>query len=513
MVQTIKLKGDIMSEILLGIDIGTSACKVVAFKKNGEVIGHSNRDYKVFYPQKGWAEQNPLDWWEAICLAIKDLISSGLNPDNIKGIGLDGQSWSAIAIDKQGEVLCNTPIWMDTRAEKICEDLIKKYGEDKFFNVSGNPVKPSYTMPKVLWYKENMPEVYNNTYKILQSNSFIAYKLTDKISQEPSQGYGWNCYDMKKGEWDTSLCEEMGVNPDFLPPIIPCHGIVGTVTKEASIKTGLKLGTPVVAGGLDAACGTLGAGVYKEGQTQEQGGQAGGMSICLNESKADKTLILGAHVVPDLYLLQGGTVGGGGAVNWYEKEFCFEERETAKENGTNSFYEMDKNASEINEGSDGVIFLPYLAGERSPIWDTNAKGVFYGIDFSTTKSHFSRAVMEGVAYSLRHNLETAEKAGANADVLCSMGGAANSRLWTQIKADVTGKKIVVPSSDTATALGAAILAGVGTGIYDSFEQAVKLTVHNKREHIPNKEKEQIYNKGYEKYLKIYQNLKQIMSEE
>ncbi len=502
-----------MSRVLLGIDIGTSACKVVAFKVNGEVIAHANKEYKVYYPQAGYAEQDPMEWWEAICEAIKELIEKGLNPEEVAGIGIDGQSWSAIAIDKDGKVLCNTPIWMDTRANSICDDLIAKHGEDKFFKVSGNPVKPSYTMPKVLWYKENMPEVYENTYKILQSNSFIAYKLSGAISQEPSQGYGWNCFNMQTGEWDIALCEEMGVNPDFLPEIVPCHQVVGTVTEEAAKATGLKVGTPVVAGGLDAACGTLGAGVYTYGQTQEQGGQAGGMSICMNECKADISLILGAHVVPDLWLLQGGTVGGGGAVNWFEREFCYEERVLAKENGTNSFYEMDMTAKEIAPGCDGMVFLPYLAGERSPIWDPKSKGVFYGVDFPKTKAHFARAVMEGVAFSLRHNLEVAEKAGAKADVLCAMGGAANSRLWTQIKADVTGRKIIVPSSDTATALGAAILAGVGTGIYQNFEEAVSITVENKREHIPNEENFEIYNKSYQKYIEIYENLKTTMSKE
>ena len=500
-----------MSDVLLGIDIGTSACKIVAFNKFGEVLYQATKDYKVYYPQEGWAEQNPLEWWTAVCDGIKDIISQGLEPKEVSGIGIDGQSWSAIAIDKQGEVLCNTPIWMDTRAKEICDRLAEKYGEDKFFKVSGNPLKPSYTMPKVIWYKENKPEIYDNTYKILQSNSYIAYMLTGAVSQEPSQGYGWNCFDMEKNEWNIALCEEMGVNPDLLPEIVPCHQVVGAITEKASTQTGLPVGVPVVAGGLDAACGTLGAGVIKAGQTQEQGGQAGGMSICLDDYKADIRLIMGMHVVPDLWLLQGGTVGGGGAINWYEKEFCHKEREIAKTENGNSFYHMDKGAEEVPAGSDGMVFLPYLAGERSPIWDPNAKGVFYGINFSKTREHFARAVMEGVALSLRHNLEIAENAGAKADVLCAMGGAANSRLWTQIKADVTGKTIVVPSSDTATALGAAILAGVGTGIYKDFEEAVDLTVKVKREHVPNKENAEIYNKAYQTYLEIYENLKNTMN--
>ncbi len=499
-----------MNDILLGIDIGTSACKIVAFNKQGKVLAQCTRDYEVFYPKQGYAEQDPNTWWNEVCIGIKNLIENGLNPNYIKGIGIDGQSWSAIAIDNKGEVLCNTPIWMDTRANDICEDMIDKV--QNLWLTSGNPVKPSYTMPKVLWYKEHMPEVYENTYKILQCNSYIVFKLTDEISQDRSQGYGWNCYNTQKGEWDKELCESLGVNPELLPPVFACHEVVGRVSEKASELTGLPVGIPVVAGGLDAACGTLGVGVIKAGQTQEQGGQAGGMSICIDEYTADDRLILGSHVVPNLWLLQGGTVAGSASLNWFEKEFCDEERALSAGDGKSPFAHIDEGAKNIPVGSDGLIFLPYLAGERSPIWDTNAKGVFYGIDFSKTKEHFSRAVMEGVAYSLRHNLETAYSSGAVVETLCAMGGAANSRLWTQIKADVTGKEISVPSSDTATALGAAILAGVGVGVYKSFEEAVELTIKTQREHKPNIENKETYDKAYKKYIDIYDSLKHVMSE-
>ncbi|MFI3324721.1 MAG: xylulokinase [Clostridia bacterium] len=499
-----------MKDILLGIDIGTSACKIVAFETDGTVVTQVTMDYPVYYPKQGWAEQDPNQWWEAICKGLKE-VTKIVDSKAIKGIGIDGQSWSAIAIDKDGKVLCNTPIWMDTRSSEICQELKETIGEDVLFAKSGNPLQPMYTQPKVHWYKKHMPEVYNNTYKILQSNSFIAYRLTDAVSQDPSQGYGWNCYDMEKGVWDTELCEKMGINSSLLPNIVPCHQVVGTVTETSAKETGLEVGTPVVAGGLDAACGTLGAGVIHSGETQEQGGQAGGMSICMQECKADKALILGAHVVPDLWLLQGGTVGGGGVINWFEREFGHAERETAKATGRSSFAEMDMIAKEIPAGSQGLVFLPYMAGERSPIWDANAKGVFYGIDFSKGRAHFMRAAMEGVAFSLRHNLEVANDAGAPVGVLSSMGGAANSKLWTQIKADITGKKIIVPSSDTATALGAAILAGVGTGIYNNFEEAVEKTVVIKKSYTPNPDNAEIYNQAYETYISLYKNLKPIMN--
>lgn len=501
-----------MSEILLGIDIGTSSCKAAAFSRDGTVLAQSSRSYPVYYPEAGWAEQNPDDWWKAVCAAIRELFKKGVDSSDICGIGVDGQSWSAIAVDREGKVLCNTPIWMDTRAKKICAELKTRFNEEQLFRTNGNPLQPTYTMPKVLWYKEHRPEVYRNTYKILQSNSFIVYRLTGAMTQEPSQGYGWCCYDIARGEWDKDLCREMGVEPALLPDIFPCDAVVGTVTVKAAEETGLRPGTPVVAGGLDAACGTLGAGVIHPGQTQEQGGQAGGMSICENTCTMDPRLILGAHVVPGMWLLQGGTVGGGGALNWFEREFCAAERFEAKKKGTNALAEIDESAKAVPAGSEGLVFLPYLAGERSPIWDPDAKGVFFGIDFSKTRGHFARSVMEGVAYALRHNLEVARRAGAHVETLHAMGGAANSSLWTQIKADITGKKIVVPSTDTATALGAALLAGVGTGVFKDYEDAVEQTVTVRREFVPNLENKEVYDKGYAVYLELYQNLKNIWGE-
>jgi xylulokinase len=500
-----------MNPVLLGIDIGSSACKVAAFSINGTVLAQGNTEYAICYPQPGWAEQNPDEWWQAVCKATQEILQSGkFRPGQVKGIGIDGQSWSAVPVDKKGKILYNTPIWMDTRAKEICDQISRQISEERLFETCGNPLQPSYTLPKILWYKKHLPDVYSKIDRILQSNSFIAFRLTGVYSQDLSQGYGFNCYDMHKSRWDTALCAELGVNPAFLPEIVPCHQVIGAVTAEAAEETGLAAGTPVVAGGVDCACATLGVGVIKPGQTQEQGGQAGGMSICIDSYKADKRLILSNHVVPGLWLLQGGTVGGGGVIKWFEKEFCAVERELAARQGSSSYAEIDKEAEIINAGSDGLVFLPYMAGERSPIWDKNAKGVYYGIDFSKTRAHFARACMEGVAYSLKHNLDVAESVGVKADTLCAMGGAANSRLWTQIKADVTGKRIVVPSSDTATALGAAILAGVGTGIYRDFSDAVDKTVEIRREHTPDIEKQEACRKGYKIYLSLYENLKSLM---
>lgn len=500
-----------MSYILLGIDIGTSSCKIAAFTPDGDVVAQSTQSYSVAYPRSGWAEQDPDEWWSSVCRGIRAVLAQGIAAQDICAIGIDGQSWSAIAVDAGGRVLCPTPIWMDTRAASICRDVNARFPD--LFQVCGNPFQPSYTMPKVLWYRENAPEVYRSADKILQSNGFIAYRLTGQITHDLSQGYGWACFDMTRLCWDRELCRSMGVRPELLPELAACHQIIGSVTPEAAALTGLSQGTPVVAGGLDAACGTLGVGVIAPGQTQEQGGQAGGMSICMDHAYADERLILSPHVVPGRWLLQGGTVGGSGCLRWFEQEFGAAERAFAAQQGGSSFAQLSAEAETVPPGCDGLIFLPYLSGERSPIWDPDATGVFFHVDFSKTRAHFARAVMEGVAYSLRHNLEIASAAGAQVGDMYAMGGAVNSLVWTQLKADITGKRILVPSADTATALGAAILAGIGAGVYTSFDEAVAKTVRIRREHIPNPENSTVYDARYRTYRALYPSLKPFMKED
>ena len=483
-----------MKNYLLGIDIGTSACKVAVFDILGRVVAQATEEYKVYYPQQDYVEQNPMEWWESVCDATKKVLVT-IDANDIAGVGVDGQSWSALPVDKNGNALHNAMIWMDRRSGKQAQQTIDNIGNDEIFNLCGNPLDATYTTPKILWLKENKPEVYKDTYKFLQCNSYITYMLTGEITQDISQGYGLHFFDMKNGTWNGSMADEIGIDIAKMPNIFNCHDVVGTITKKAHEECGLAIGTPVVAGGLDAACGTLGAGVVNVGQTQEQGGQAGGMSICEDTPIADKSLILSYHVIPNLWLLQGGTVGGG-SFKWLRSIL-----------GDIDFKDMDNEGENVDAGSDGLIFLPYMAGERSPIWDKDAKGIYYGLGYDKTRAHIIRATLEGCAFALQHNLKTAEVAGVNVGELLAMGGAANSRLWTQIKADVTGKVIKVPSSDTATTLGAAILAGVGTGVYKDFNQAVDSTIKVTRTHEPNMQNHEKYKHSYEKYLEIYLKLK------
>ncbi|MFH1879922.1 MAG: xylulokinase [Bacillota bacterium] len=492
-----------MSAYLLGIDIGTSACKVALLRKNGEAAAQALCEYPVFYPKPGWSEQNPEDWWTGVCKAVRQVIdASGIRPSLIAAVGVAGQSWSAVAVDRLGKPLCNTPIWTDTRARGECDEIRARVPEDTLFAVCGNPVQPSYTLPKILWYRNHLPDVYQNAKHILQSNSFIVMRMTGSVTQDQSQGYGLCCYDMRRGRWDMDIARALGLRVELLPLLVDCHQVVGHVTAPAAAQTGLAAGTPVVAGGLDAACGTLGAGVSEPGEAQEQGGQAGGMSLCIDKYTADPRLILSAHVVPGRWLLQGGTTGGGGALKWLREQICPEL----------SFAQMSDLAQAVPAGSEGVLYLPYMAGERSPIWNPSACGVFFGLNYARNRAHLIRAVMEGVGYALRHNLETARQAGAQVGTLRAMGGSANSLVWTQLKADITGQPIEVPASDTATTLGAAILAGVGVGVYQDFASAVSQTVSVRRTHRPNKAVRAVYDHGFQQYRELYERLAPMMAQ-
>ena len=498
--------------VLLGVDIGTSACKVAAFTPDGVELASASVAYPVLHPSPGHAEQEPERWLAAAFAGIREVLAGGrVSAAQVAAIGVDGQSWSCIPVDGDGEVLARTPIWMDTRAAEICARVEASVGAAAILALSGNPFKPSYTTPKIVWFRENRPDVYARTRYFLQSNSYVVHGLTGVFSQDQSQCYGLHVVDIATGRYDEAMGAELGIDLDKLPGIVACHEVVGHVTAHAAARTGLLAGTPVVAGGLDAACGALGAGVHRPGQTQEQGGQAGGMSIVVDRPVIDERLILSRHVVPDRFLLQGGTAAGGASPRWIVGQVGQVEQTAADADGTSVFEKVSELAATVPVGSDGVVFLPYLAGERSPVWDATATGVLVGLTLSTTRAHLYRAVMEGVAFSLHHNLQVAESLGVPVGDMSATGGAATSHVWTQIKADVTGKTIHVPAAENATTLGAAMLAGLGAGVYTDAADAVAQTTHVHRTHRPVLAHHARYDAQFGIYREVYDQLRATMA--
>lgn len=498
--------------LLVGVDIGTSACKVNVFTADGGELASATRDYPLEHPYPGHVEQDPRLWLEAAMDGIVQVLSDDrVDPSRVAGVGVAGQSWACVPISEYGEVLARTPIWMDTRSSQICAAVEERVGSERILALSGNRLAPSYTTGKIIWFREHRPEVYRRTRWFLQSNSYIVYGLTGAITQDLSQGYGLHVIDASTGHYDDAMCDALGVDRSLLPEIVRPQDVVGYVTASAAARTGLPAGAPVVAGGLDAACGTVGAGVHLPGQVQEQGGQAGGMSIVVDRPVSDRRLILSSHVVPGSWLLQGGTVAGGGSLRWLVGAVGEAEHTLARAHGSAVFEEVSALAGTVRPGSDGTVFLPYLAGERSPIWDPDARGVFFGLTFSTGRAHLYRAAMEGVAFSLRHNIEVAEELGVVVGDMHAIGGAATSPVWTQIKADVTGRTIRVPDGGTATTLGAAMVAGVGTGVYADWAEAVGRTVRLRRAYHPDPATSAAYDRGYATYRELYERLAPMMA--
>ena len=488
------------AKYILAVDIGTSSCKSTVFSKDGRVIVSASSGYMLYHPAPGFAEQKPEEWWSGFCKVMGEIFTV-VKPGDIAAVGVAGQGWSAIAVDKSGEVLFNNPIWMDNRAQHDCAEITRRVPPENIFSLCGNQVAPMYTTPKILWFQREYHSVFKRVYKFLQSNSYFVYKLTGQFTQDTSQGYGLHFFNMKSCEWDSDMATVMGIDPDLMPDLYNPSQVVGTVTKAAARLTGLLEGTPVVAGGLDAACSTLGAGVLEPGQTQAQGGTAGGMSLCLDSYASHPKLIMGRHVIDERWLLQGGTVGGGGTLRWL------------KDNVLGLEYEkMSCLAAASPIGSRGLIFLPYMSGERSPIWDKDATGVYFGLDYSKSRIDMIRAAMEGVAFSLLHNVETAYEAGGKIESFNLVGGIANSPVWLQAIADVTGKPINILSSDTGTNLGGAILAGVGVGIYKTPKEAVKDICSIQKTFIPNPNSHDEYQEYYKIYRKLYETTKDTMTE-
>lgn len=493
-----------MMRLILSVDIGTSGLKLLLWDKNSGRVVTESRSYRTMNPFQGAAEQQPQDWYAALRDALPCLLKKAqARAEDICAIGVDSISWTPVCLDENGSVLCPAPIWMDTRAGAENEELKEIIGEEAVFALSGNPLQPYYNLPKMRWLLRHVPDLKKRLRHVLTGNGYIVYRLTGALTHDLCQAYAWGCFNMEEGTWDTSLAEKSGLDPAWLPDLCECTAIAGVVTQKAAEECGLVPGIPVVAGGLDAACGAAGAGVIAPGITHEQSGSAGGMSICDDRFRPVRGLILSRHIVPGRYLLQGGTVGGGGVMRWMTDWMSPADSDKALRGE-----ELTALAAQVPPGSDGVLLLPYLAGERSPIWNPDAKGVYYGLSFATGRGHMARAALEGAAYALRHNIDFARDAGASVGILRAVGGASRNALWMQIKADITGESICETVCPEATGLGCAIMAAVGCGELRSFDEAAFPEAG--KTYTPDPANRQTYDSGYRQYRQLYAQLQEMM---
>ena len=495
---------------LLGIDIGTSGTKTVLFDRSGNPISSSTAEYPLYQPEIGWAEQDPLDWWKAVCITINQVIKdSNINPESISGIGLSGQMHGLVMLDGDGNVLRKSIIWCDQRTAKECVEITEKVGEKRLIDITANPALTGFTASKILWVRNNEPEIYEKCRKILLPKDYIRYMLTGEFATEVSDASGMQLLDIKNRCWSKEVLNALDIPIEYLGDVHESIVVSGKVHKKAAQVTGLKENTPVVGGAGDQAAGAIGNGIIKSGQISSTIGTSGVVFAHLDEPIIDEKgrVHTFCHAVPGAWHMMGVTQGAGLSLKWFRDNFCHNEIEVAKYMGIDPYVLMTKEAEKVPAGSRGVIYLPYLMGERTPHLNPKAKGVFFGLSAAHTKNEMLRAVIEGVSYSLLDCMEIIKDTGMNPTNVMVSGGGGKSELWRQILADMFNCKVSTNKSSEGPALGVALLAGVGTGVYKDINEACSIAISENSIQYPKEENSLVYKRYYEIYKKIYNDLK------
>ena len=497
-----------MEPLLLGIDVGTSSVKAVLIDERGNILAVGQAEYPLHHIRSAWVEQDPEDWWSGTCKAVNDALNKVPHgAERVLGLAVSCQAPTLLALDHSGKPLRPAMIWMDRRAEAETIELTKLIGDDQIYRITGNRPDAFYVAARLLWLKNNEPEILKRTWKFVQVNSYINYRLTGQLSLDPSNAALLQLRDYQKEEWSETLCNECGVEPLQFPEVVAAHFVQGKVTSQASEATGLRVGTPVMAGTVDSASAALEVGVVEPGIAAEMTGTSTVIIMPNDKGLTEPALIAMPHALPGIHLLLGAMVASGGCLRWFRDQFGQQEIQSASELKADAFDLLTQQASGIKQGSDGVIFLPYMMGERSPLWHTNARGVFFGLSLATSKAALVRSILEGTAFALRHNIEVAMKAGAEVREVRSVGGCSRSDLWNQIKADVLGRPLLLPHTSVGSPFGSAVLAGMGVGVFPDIRKSLLEMVQLDRRFEPNQTNHERYMQSYQVFRDIYEHLK------
>ena len=500
-----------MRRCVLGIDIGTSGCKIIAVDEEGKIINSVREDYPCYTPREGWSEQDPEDWWNGVKCGLKE-IQKFLPNREISAISFSGQMHGMVALNQDGKAVRRAILWNDQRTEKQCAEITEAAGGlDSLLQITNNQMLTGYTAGKILWMKENEPENYAKTKVIINPKDYIRYRLTGEIKTDVSDASGTGLFNVKKRCWAKDLMQKIGIDPGFFAEVLESPDEAGTITKEAAEATGIPAGTVLSAGGGDAVISTVGLGLVKSGRIGITLGTSGVAAMGLKECIPNPGGLLQVFCgnTAGTYSAMGVTLAAAGAYQWFRNALGDAETMRAKEKGCSAFQLLDDEAAAVDPCSGGLIFLPYLMGERAPLNDPNAKGAFLGITGSHTKGYFARAVMEGVAFSLRQVYELIQSVnpGVPSDEIVLAGGGACSPVWRQIFADTFGLPVhTVYGSAEGGAFGAALVAGVTAGFWPSLEDtAEKIRQESRTE--PKAENVPLYEAQYQKYVKFYDALK------
>ena len=485
--------------MLLGIDVSTTSVKALLVDNNGEIVKSSTSPLTLSNPRPLWSEQNPEDWWQAAVTSITNVVDDS---DDIAAIGLTGQMHGLVLLDEDGEVLRPAILWNDQRCAEECDEIRSRLGKERLIQISGNDALTGFTAPKILWLARREPEVYERARHVLLPKDYLRYKLTHEYAMDKADGSGTLLFDLEQRDWSSEIVNALGIPAAWLPPTFEGSEITGRVTREAAAATGLKEGTPIVAGGGDQSAQAVGVGAIRPGVFAVTMGTSGVVFAATESAliEAEGRLHAFCHAVPDRWHLMGVMLSAAGSLQWY--------RDALYPNV--SFEELVSEAANLTAGSDGLLFLPYLCGERTPHPDPLARGAWVGLTNRHTRAHLTRAVLEGVAFGLKDIFSLMQSVGMREiEQVRVSGGGAKSTVWRQILADVLESELVTVNTTEGAAYGAALLAGVAAGVWPDVDVACAQTIRVSDRIIPNAANISRYAEMYRQYQSLYPALRPI----
>lgn len=499
---------------LLGIDVGTYSSKGVLTDEEGRVLAYHFVEHSTFSPRPGWYEHDAEQvWWGDLVKVARALLEkANINPADIAGVGMSALCADMLPLDEDGRPLRNAILYgIDLRATEEIAMLNREIGEEKIYEISGNALSNQSVGPKILWFRRNEPELFLRARMIHSASSYLAYKLTGRSFLDYATAAFFSpLFDIHRLVWDEEICRFLEVPQEFLPETCWATGVVGGVTKEAAEAAGLAPGTPVIAGTVDAYAEAVSVGMVEAGEAVFSYGSTMNLLAPSDRLKLHPKLLATPYSLPNKYILVGATATAGALTRWFRDNFAQVEMETERNVGINAYHLLSDQAAEAPPGSSGLLVLPYFAGERCPIWDAEARGLILGLTLSHTRRHLYRALLEGTAYSLRHNLETFSEAGAQIERVIASGGGTLSRTWLQIVSDVTGFDQELVASTFGSPYGDAFLAGYGVGLFSDARPLRTTWVQKKDVVKANPALKPLYDRYYQVYRKLYEKVKESM---
>ncbi|MBE0600545.1 MAG: hypothetical protein IH607_02070 [Firmicutes bacterium] len=498
-----------MKQNILSLDLGTTAVKVAIVDLDGKMLATSTQEYKLLTPDTFSVELPVETYWDAFQTGLAEaLLKSGVSGDSLACMGISAQGETVILLDEQGKPLRNAIVWMDNRAQKEADELAKQFPPEVVYPVTGQvSIVPTWPASKLLWIRNNEPDTFRKIHKALLIEDYFIYRLTGTFACEGSLICSTAYWDINTKKWWPEMLAAIGIRQDQLPAIYEPGEVVGQIKADTAAELRVSKELIVCAGVLDQAAGAIGVGNIKPGLFSENTGAALAICATVNKVFQDPAYEMPCHYhgVKDLYMAHTFTTGGM-ALKWFRDAFCDLEINLSDKTGLDSYYLLDREAARVPAGSDGLIMLPHLQGAMAPEANPKAKGVFFGITMKHTKAHFIRALMESIGYIVMRNIEAVEAMGIPVHEIRVLGGGSKSVIWNQIKADITGKVIWETEYADAACLGAAIISGVSTGLFQSLDKAVDGMVSLKRKYEPNMENHRIYQKQYALYKQLYNDL-------